>query len=257
MTKGPLLVFDFDGVLIDGMNEYWWSSKAACLQLIEQHCKPNFFPQQIPESFKFLRPWVHHGWEMVVIAAEVLFPKNQSPLDAKVFSENYSANIKEALKTRDWKPTALQKSLENVRHKALLLDKQAWISRHRPFPKVIERLNLFKDEGINWAVLTTKGSKFTSELLEYFELKPHLVHGRESGSKVDVLLKLATKYSLMGFVEDRLATLENVTNTPRLSSLPCYLASWGYLKPSDHMSLPRSIHLLDPETLATPLASWH
>ncbi|MEB3166827.1 MAG: HAD family hydrolase, partial [Cyanobacteriota bacterium] len=33
MESGPLLVFDFDGVLVDGMAEYWWSARRAALSL--------------------------------------------------------------------------------------------------------------------------------------------------------------------------------------------------------------------------------
>ncbi|MFN7819100.1 MAG: HAD family hydrolase, partial [Cyanobacteriota bacterium] len=33
MSVSPLLVFDFDGVLVDGMAEYWWSARRAALRL--------------------------------------------------------------------------------------------------------------------------------------------------------------------------------------------------------------------------------
>ncbi len=257
MTKRPLLVFDFDGVIIDGMSEYWWSSKAACIDLIGQHLKSDLLEEEIPEAFRSLRPWIHHGWEMVVIAAEILCPHNQSQLDIKAFSEDYSARIKQTLSSWNWKPTELQHALENVRRNALLSDRKTWISRHRPFPKVIERLSLFEEEGIDWAILTTKSAEFTSELMQCFQLHANHLHGHESGSKVDVLLELASEFSLLGFVEDRLSTLESVIATPKLSFLPCYLASWGYLKPADHISLPHGVHLLNPETLAAPLASWN
>ncbi|MEA5411583.1 HAD family hydrolase, partial [Synechococcus sp. BA-120 BA3] len=34
MPERPLLVFDFDGVLVDGMVEYWWSARRAALALL-------------------------------------------------------------------------------------------------------------------------------------------------------------------------------------------------------------------------------
>ena len=52
------------------------------------------------------------------------------------------------------------------------------------------------------------------------------------------------------------ATLEAVLNTPGLQELPCYLASWGYLKPNDTKDLPSKINLLTPENLMSPLANW-
>ncbi len=32
MRPAPLPVFDFDGVLVDGMPEYWWSARRAALE---------------------------------------------------------------------------------------------------------------------------------------------------------------------------------------------------------------------------------
>ena len=111
-------------------------------------------------------------------------------------------------------------------------------------------------EGYDFAVLTTKSSEFTAELLNHFHLKPSLLYGHEAGSKPHVLLKLSTTRLLMGFIEDRLTTLKTVVNTSGLNNLPCYLASWGYLKDEDTKDLPPNIHLLDTKTFMTPLASW-
>ena len=111
-------------------------------------------------------------------------------------------------------------------------------------------------EGVDWAVLTTKGRAFTSELLDAFDLQPALLFGHEAGSKPDVLLRLIAEQSLCGFVEDRLATLETVLATPGLSSLPCFLAEWGYLRPSDRQALPQGVQLLELTQFAAPLADW-
>ena len=112
-------------------------------------------------------------------------------------------------------------------------------------------------EGMNWGVLTTKGYEFTLNLLKEFNLQPTLIYGHESGSKINVLKQLIAKNQIIfGFIEDRRATLENVLSNPELASIRCYLASWGYLKPKDKESLPKSIQLLSKEILATPLASW-
>ena len=64
--SGPLIVFDFDGVLMDGMPEYWWSARAAALQLAPELA----LPEQAPAGFARLRPLIHKGWEMVLMAAE-------------------------------------------------------------------------------------------------------------------------------------------------------------------------------------------
>ena len=124
--------------------------------------------------------------------------------------------------------------------------------------KLIERLNDFACENLDWAVLTTKGRDFAVELLDYMQLRPALIFGHEAGDKTHVLQEILSDRVIKGFVEDRRETLEEVLLSTGLSSIPCFLASWGYLKPEqDSLDLPSGIHLLNPETLAAPLASWY
>lgn len=257
MNSRPLLVFDFDGVIIDGMGEYWWSARQACMELVGGDFGPEPLPELVPEAFRLLRPWIHQGWEMVLLAAELL--RSDGPLlqrGVKAFSADYPLRSQQALEAWGWRPAQLQEALEHVRRRAVASDRLVWLALHRPFPGVVERLGRLQDEGVDWAVLTTKGAEFTAELLNCFQLMPKGLYGHESGSKPEVLLRLVAERPLRGFVEDRRATLETVLSTPGLSSLPCYLASWGYLKPEDCFALPMGIRLLEPEALAAPLASW-
>ena len=80
--------------------------------------------------------------------------------------------------------------------------------------------------------------------------------GREAGAKPQVLLQLQQQRGLCGFVEDRRATLETVRSTPGLEKLPCFLVSWGYLRPKDQSGLPPGIALLHPDRFRAPLAQW-
>ena len=255
----PILVFDFDGVIVNGIDEYWFSSRAACLYLLRDSGNTASLPHSIPKSFKKLRPWIHEGWEMVLLAAEILRPNSSLILQSqKLTSADYSFLREEALKFWEWNPLELQNALERSRKSAIKHDKRSWLNLHQPFPHVVKRINQLADERIPWAVLTTKGAEFTKELLQSLDLKPDLLFGHESGSKSKVLKQLIeNNYSILGFVEDRLETLETIINTPELSSIPCYLASWGYLKPSDQETKNQEIHLLKPETFATPLANWN
>lgn len=257
MISKPLLIFDFDGVIIDGMDEYWSSAREACLELLEQQNYSASLPETVPQAFRGLRPWVHEGWEMVLLAAELIRPNSCLSLKGlKFFTENYHQHCIEALKAWHWQPDQLQYALENVRRRAIKKDVSTWLSRHKPFPGVVKRLKQLNSEKIEFVVLTTKSAVFTAEILNNLQVQPHLLFGRESGSKPDVLLQLSTDHCIKGFVEDRRATLERVLKTRGLSSLTCYLASWGYLKPKDKASLPSGIQLLEPKTFMTPLASW-
>ncbi len=257
MIPSSLLIFDFDGVIVDGLNEYWWSARKASIKLLGGTSNNADLPYSVPQTFRELRPWVHHGWEMVLIASEMLRPESLLRLKgAKAFACNYHTNCQEALKAWELTSTQLQTALEDVRHAAIEKDAEHWLALHQPFPGLVKRLNQLPHEGLDWAVLTTKKSDFAIELLKCFHLKPNLVLGHDSGSKPEILLQLNANQTIRGFIEDRRATLETVLETPELKSIPCYLASWGYLKPNDKKALPPGIHLLEPETLASPLANW-
>ncbi len=239
------------------MPEYWFSARHACQHLLDKKGKSNVLPTQIPKAFRYLRPWVHQGWEMVLIAAELI--NTDSPLNKKgplAFANNYSLYCKQALDQWGWSPEELQEAIEKIRKEAIQTNRENWLSLHQPFPGLVERLNRLSLERIDFVVLSTKGSAFTSELLNWLQLNPSHIYGHESGSKPHVLRQLIKDNDLHGFIEDRRATLETTIKHPELTSLRCYLASWGYLKPDDKRNLPQGIQLLEPEDLAHPLAMW-
>ena len=248
MQERPLLVFDFDGVIVDGMSEYWSSAWHAARSLDAEPAEHS--PDVVPDAFRQLRPWIHHGWEMVLLAAE------QPLLDPGAWLAAYGIEQQRALRRRGWSADLLQDALDGARRRAVRQDRAAWLQLHRPFPGVPQRLQALAQEGLDWAVLTTKSEAFTAELLQAFGLQPSRLDGREAGPKPDVLLRLQRERPLRGFVEDRRATLETVLATKGLQQLPCFLADWGYLKREDRNGLPTGIRLIDLERLTRPLADW-
>ena len=66
MTAQKIFLFDFDGVIVDGMQEYWHSSLLACERYLNS---PNItidqklyeYPEKmalaIKKAQKFLEPW--------------------------------------------------------------------------------------------------------------------------------------------------------------------------------------------------------
>jgi len=254
----PLLVLDFDGVIVDGIREYWVSSCQTYLKILSfQGKEKNFVPNEIPTTFKAMRPWVHHGWEMVILAAECSDKNSQLNLKGiEKFSKNYSNECTSALTRWSWTPSQLQEALNQTRREAISNNFDQWLNYHKPFSSVVQRLQTLEQEGVEFAVLTTKSIEFTKKLLNSFSLKPKLIFGHESGSKIDVLNQLLNKRIIRGFIEDRRTTLEKVLEDPKLKSIPCYLASWGYLKPQDRNHLPSGIKLLNSDTLREPISKW-
>ena len=245
----PLLVFDFDGVLVDGMAEYWWSARGAALTLRPQ-CQ---LSPEAPPGFQRLRPLIHKGWEMVLAALELSRPD----LDLEAYLSDYPAHTQAALGRWGLEPLQLQACLEQLRSEAIQRDPNAWLALHRPYPGVIERLTALPAEGSDWLVLTTKGGAFARQLLEAYGLRPLAVYGHEQGSKPEVLLRLrAEGAEPLWFVEDRRPTLEAVRRTSGLETVRCFLVAWGYLGPGDAEGLPEGITLLQAQQFARPLADW-
>ena len=257
MKFKPILVFDFDGVIVDGLVEYWRSSREACLEIIKNTQITNdTLPLEIPDEFRKLRPWVKHGWEMVLIAAEILRADSLLKSNPNDFAKNYKKNRDQALNIWGWNPKQLQTALDNVRKQAISSNRQKWLASHIAFSGITERIHQLENEGTDFGVLTTKSEVFTSELLTHLNLCPQVLYGYESGKKPNLLLQIAKERPIRGFIEDRRTTLETIINTPGLFSVPCYLATWGYLKPEDCENLPSKIRLLRPENLMSPLANW-
>ena len=249
MADRPLLVFDFDGVLVDGMAEYWWSARRAALGLRPEQQ----LPEKAPPGFSLLRPLIHKGWEMVLTALELSRPD----LDLKAYLEAYNEHTAAALRRWRLQPGDLQQALEALRSAAIREDSTAWLKLHQPYPGVPERLRRLADEGSDWLVLTTKGGCFAAALLQAYDLQPRAVYGHEQGSKPEVLLRLRAEQSQpLWFVEDRRPTLEAVRRTAGLEAVRCFLVSWGYLGPGDARNLPEGIRLLLPEQFSRPLKDW-
>ena len=245
------------------MAEYWWSARRAALRLEREAGvgEPLLdLPEERPPAFARLRPLIHKGWEMVLMAAEL----GRADTDVEAILNAYPQALATATARWGWSPEAVQGVLEAVRREALASDRPAWLARHRFYPGVAERLRRLEGEGAPWAVLTTKGGAFTAELLAAADLHPAALYGHEAGSKPEVLRRLLQEPPGSGsesrplwFVEDRRPTLELVRQTPDLAAVRCLLASWGYLTPGDRQGLTElGIAWLTPETFQSPLADW-
>jgi phosphoglycolate phosphatase-like HAD superfamily hydrolase len=240
-------------VLFDGMPEYWWAARTAALELAAADGRALTLPEAAPPGFAQLRPHIHQGWEMVLMAAEL----GRADFDAAAAAAAYDSACAAARARWAWGAERLQRALETVRHAAITTDRGAWLARYRPYPGVIERLPRLSAEGAEWVVLTTKGAAFAAELLAAARLTPDALYGHEHGSKPEVLLRLRERGRPLWFVEDRRPTLERVRATAGLETVRCYLVAWGYLAPGDGRGLAEEgLRWLEPEQFAAPLAAW-
>ena len=253
-----LILFDFDGVIIDGMNEYWYSSLLACKQyLYSEEIPLNLnLDMKVSDTFRDIRPWVKYGWEMVLITHEII--KDNNPLDEaskEKFVKEYQQNCLDVLKRNAWLSSTLQKSLDKARQSQILADFDKWINLHHPFNKVLTFIKKAQKRNFKIGIISTKGAEFASKIINKMDIYPELIFGYESGSKIEIASNLTKDYEIIGFIEDRRKTLSNIINNDQTKHIPCYLASWGYLKISDKFNLPSKIKLIQLSNLEDILAN--
>ena len=257
MQHQKLILFDFDGVIIDGMHEYWHSSLIACKKFLSSNEIPIDLNinEEISETFINIRPWVKYGWEMVLITHEIV--KREHPLkeDNKYdFINQYYENCQRILHRNSWNSEVLQKSLNKSREYQIANDFEQWVRLHNPFSEVLSFIKYAQREGYHIGIITTKGLIFASKLLNKLNIYPELIFGYESGTKVEIASKLLKEYDIIGFIEDRRNTLITIKNNRVTKNIRCYLADWGYLKNSDRIDLPHKIELLRLRNLGDILA---
>jgi len=249
MNRPAILALDLDGVLVDGMEEYWRSSLHVARGLGAPRMASS---GEIPPPFRRIRPWVHTGWEMVVVAWALAHGAAET-----AFLQDYPGALRQWQGRLGQSSAALQGALERHRSDCLLQDRQGWLARHRLYPGVAERLRRCDaEEGVDWVVITTKGKEFAAALLQQGSLRPTAIHGREDGPKTLVLQRLLERRQPVWFVEDRLPTLETVMADPHLGGIGCYLAAWGYLRHADRQQLRPPARWLDHATFCAPFPAW-
>ena len=257
MNGQKLFLFDFDGVIVDGMKEYWHSSLVVCdnfLNSPEITINETFY-NNISKTFEEIRPWVKYGWEMVLIVHEIIKKENNlNDINKNKFTDKYNQNCQKILKENAWLPKDLQNFLNESRKLQIEQDFEKWVNLHNPFLEVIDFIEKLKKNSVKTGIITTKKEAFASKILQNLNIFPDLIYGYESGTKVKIASLLSKEYEIIGFLEDRLQTLKEINLNPQTNNIPCYLADWGYLKKSDRNSLPKDIRLLKLKNLKYSVA---
>ncbi len=247
MSFQKIFLLDFDGVIVDGMDEYWHSSLLAC----EKYLNSPYITvdqklyKKVPNTFKEIRPWVKYGWEMILIVHEMI--KTENPINnfnKDSFINNYHQNCQILLKNNSWNPKDLQKILDESRNYQIEKDFEAWVNLHNPFIEVVEFMKSLKKRKIKSGIITTKGEIFAKQILKQLNIFPEFVFGYESGTKIKIAEKISKTYEILGFIEDRKKTLIDIKENLKTSHIACFLAEWGYIKESDRFNLNNEIKLL-------------
>jgi phosphoglycolate phosphatase-like HAD superfamily hydrolase len=214
-----LLALDFDGVVCDGLAEYFESAWRAHRHLWGA---PAAAPAGLAERFYALRPLIESGWEMPLVVRALV-----AGLDDTTIRDGWASLAPTLL---DGRPAVeVGATLDRVRDEWIAADHAGWLGRHRFYPGVIERLRTLAGGPTRVVIITTKEGRFVRELLarQGLDFPAGGIFGKESKRpKADVLRGLQT--TGVWFVEDRLQTLEAVTAQRDLDGVRLFLAAWGY-----------------------------
>ncbi len=247
MSAQKLFLFDFDGVIVDGIQEYWKSSLLACEKYLNSPyiAVDQKLYKRVPNTFKEIRPWVKYGWEMVLIVHEIIKKENSIKASNKDdFIDKYNQNCQRILKDNSWRAQDLQKILDKSRKHQIDKDFESWVNLHNPFLEVINFMEKLKKNKIKTGIITTKGEIFATKILQQLNIFPEFIYGYESGTKIKIAEELTKTYEILGFIEDRKKTLIEIKQNSETSHIPCFLADWGYIKISDRNNIGNEIKLI-------------
>jgi phosphoglycolate phosphatase-like HAD superfamily hydrolase len=222
------LALDFDGVLCDGMQEYFQTSWRTYRTF--NHIWPTSSPLppvNLEASFKRLRPVVTSGWEMPVLLRAILKGFGEAELLQRW------AEIRDRLVAEEeLNPQELSKRVDIVRDRWIAEDLPGWLGLHQFYPGVAEQIQACLRTGLNLVIITTKESRFVVQLLQQqqIDLKSANIFGKDrQQSKAETLTQLLTQTPQpIWFVEDLLPALLKVKQAPQLATVRLFLADWGY-----------------------------
>jgi phosphoglycolate phosphatase-like HAD superfamily hydrolase len=215
-----ILALDFDGVLCDGMKEYFSSSWAVYCQIWSGQ---GTAPEGLFEQFALLRPAIEQGWEMPLLVWALMQGQQISP-------ESWSDLVPELLVSGGYQPAQIAAAMDEVRDRAIKTDLAGWLDLQRCYPGTVDQLNALPAD-IYPVIITTKDGRFTRQLLESqgIHLPTDAIYGKEMRqSKADTLRQLLPTAANIWFVEDRLPTLHSIVSQPDLADIELFLANWGY-----------------------------
>jgi phosphoglycolate phosphatase-like HAD superfamily hydrolase len=224
-TPPDALALDFDGVLCNGLQEYFQISLKAYGQIWPHASKD--YPAEWEAIFGRLRPVIETGWEMPL----VLRALNQGWTESDILL-NWSMIRAQLLaqENLDWRKIGFV--VDTLRDRWIAEDLESWLALHRFYPGVAAQLLNWLNTKLPVFIITTKESRFVKTLLAQvgIVLAQDALYGKDYQQPKAVTLRQLKQagFNNLWFVEDRLATLETIQAQSDLASMPLFLADWGY-----------------------------
>jgi hypothetical protein len=231
MAIPNILALDFDGVLCDGMREYFETTRRTYLKVWPTGTVPG--EEHFP-AFRTLRPVIMTGWEMPILLRAIV---QGHPITAILqdWEKVRDALVNDGPLQATALVSALAHTLDEVRREWIAADPRDWLERNVPYCSVDEVRHLVA-EPERTVLVTTKEGEFARQILDHWRVHLADIQGKEAGThKCENLRTLIADYTevygrrpRLWFVEDRLETLQHVTTHADLADVGLFLAAWGY-----------------------------
>ncbi|MEB3227832.1 MAG: hypothetical protein VKJ27_05560 [Synechocystis sp.] len=260
VTLPTLLALDFDGVICDGLQEYFQSTQRAYQQIWTDAASTDLDNQA--EAFYRLRPVIESGWEMPLLLRALVLG-----IEPEDIQHNWPAIAKELQEQEGIGKAQLGPALDQVRDNWIHQNLDQWLGLHRFYPGILEQLKhwLASSNPQFLYIVTTKEGRFVKQLLQGQGVNfpaDHIIGKEIKQPKFATLRQLLEKHQITGdrlwFVEDLLKTLTSVAQQPELVQAQLFLADWGYNTPEIRASLQgqNRFRLLSPAQFTEDFEQW-
>ncbi len=222
-----MLIFDFDGVLLDSLDEVVVTAfNAVTGSAATTHAE---LPPIFIERFKKNRYHVGPAGDFLALAKWALSGEELHELTVEGF-QAVLAGEELSLKSRSV-------DFFKTRGRFIRQAKEAWVKLQRPVSPLWESLQKLPPERI--IILTNKNLEAVLELCQHFSLpvpKENVYSGDGDTTKSENFLSIHRRFpeTDFTFIEDSVRNLIEIQNElPEGVALEPLLAAWGYLGPAD------------------------
>jgi phosphoglycolate phosphatase-like HAD superfamily hydrolase len=249
-----ILALDFDGVLCDGLQEYFqtaWHTYCQMWSTPKSEPDPDLY-----SPFARLRPVIETGWEMPILIEALC-----QGIAEETILEQWGSIVPQIVTSQNLDPQKIAATLDGVRDRQIANHLSDWLALHRFYPGTIAKLQTLLCEPmatigatigatIQVFIITTKEGRFVDQLLQQAGVNfPRAnIFGKETKRpKHQILRELLQQAQHQAqhpepdrpcsiwFVEDRLATLKSVQGQSDLDQVCLFLADWGYNTPKQRL----------------------
>lgn len=245
--QSTVYVFDFDGVICDSVGENLLTTWRA----VAPTGLPATPPADVEARFRACRPVIETGHQNIPLLHLLL-----DGYEVEQIHTDFDRLHKDFLAARGQSEADSMAAFGQARAAWQAADPDGWFNAQGFYAHAIEPVNRVADRAV---IATTKQHEFACRLVTHAGLQIPLprVYGMERlgpQKKRNVLEAVLERnpQAQVHFFEDRIATLNKMTDLPRLA---LHLVDWGYNLPQERAAAAASAHmdLLDAEQFASML----